>query len=133
MKKQLFILTLGIATLLMACSPAQIASGTYSGTASGYITGPGSWGSSNCTVTITEVNSGAVKVVFTPAGQSSWTIDAVGVTKFEVPAVGVVVDFTSSGEPYVNGSYTEVAGIKTLSISADSSGSSGDITFSGTK
>src|SRR5687767_2590743 len=107
MKKQLLILTLGIATLLMACSPAQIASGNYSGTAYGYITGPGSWGSTNCTVAVTEVNSGAVKVVFTPAGQSTWTIDAVTVTKLEVPGVGVQVTFNGTGNPSVSGYYTE--------------------------
>lgn len=134
MKKQLLILSVGIATLLMACSPAQIASGNYSGTAYGDYTSGSSWGSSSCTVAVTEVNSGAVKVVFTPSGQSTWTIDAVTVTKLEVPGVGVQVTFSGTGNPSVSGYYTEVAGLKELSINADSTGGAyGSIDFDGTK
>lgn len=129
MKSKLLIIGASIALILASCSPAQIASGTFSGgyTASGF---PNSSGTA--TVTISENGADMVNIVANASGNPEISVSGITVTKIALPGI-TQVSFYKSGDIMVDGFVVEVGGIKTVDLEISNSLDTTSFSFSGTK
>jgi hypothetical protein len=131
MKKQLLILTVGIAALFVACSPAAITNGAYTGTFNSS-TLPTSSG--NGTANVSTVNDNTVNIKVSSGGNPDVTVDNVTVTKLSVPGVTEVSFSGSNSLLTLSGTYVEAYGVNVLDVHIDSvSNSYTVISFDGHK
>ncbi len=129
MQKRTLVIVAAIAVLLASCSPAQVASGTFTGSysASGVPSTSGT-----ATVTVSENGANAVNIVASSSGNPDITANNVAVTKIAIPGI-TQVSFSLGGDVDVDGYVVETAGIKTISVSIDNNIDTTYISFSGTK
>lgn len=111
-----------VAITVASCSPASIASGTYSGTYSTY----GASGNGSAEATIVNDNTISVKI---SAGGVDYNFNNVAVQKTEIVGVAYVSGSMSNSDMNFSASVVKVNGIKTVSFDMDSIGNSGYVYF----
>ncbi len=127
---KVFLGIVAVAMIILAsCSPAQIASGKYSGNYSA--TGVPST-SGTATVTVTENGADAVDIVASSSGNPDFIATNVSVVRYAIPGI-TVVNLDAGGNIDVNGTVAEAAGIKEISLTMDNNIDTTYISFTGTK
>lgn len=129
MKTKFLIIPAVVALVLASCSPAQIASGTFTGSysASGL---PNSGGTGS--VTVSEDGADMVNIKANSSGNPEFNVSGITVTKLALPGI-TQVSFFKSGDYDIDGYVVEVGGIKTLSLDIYNNLDTTSFSFSGTK
>lgn len=129
MKSKLIIIPAVMAIILASCSPAQIASGTFSG---GYSSTGMPNNSGTATVTVTEDGADMVNIKANASGNPEMQISGITVTKISLPGI-TQVSLYKSGDIVVDGFVVETGGIKTINLDISNNLDTTSFSFSGTK